>query len=71
MCVVAELQRDQDALEHTHEDQAEDDGERYPQQEMHPERRIDIDLHPECCPHDDEADDQDDEDDRPVAGIGK
>ena len=38
---------------------------------MHPERRIEIDFHPERRPEHDKADDQDHENDRPVAGIGK
>ncbi len=36
---------------------------------MQPERRVDIDLHPERRADDHEADDQDDEDDRTIAGI--
>jgi hypothetical protein len=65
------LQRDEDALQEAQRDQRKDDSQRNPKDEMYPERRIEGNLHPKRRADDDEADNEDDEDGRPVAGIGE
>ena len=48
-----------------------DQRQRYPNDEVQPQRRLVGDLHPQRQADDDEADDQDDEDRRAVAGVGE